>query len=177
MKKFLVLTLVLSVLSFGSVSSGALVLEYRAADGVTPITEVNVGVDTNFTLALIDTYDGSNGAYRMYNVDANGGVSLMQSPYATDGGAGGGFFGVSAYSAAFDGVDIAWGDVGAQSGDVAIIGLQIQGGADSGTVTYASYESNYVTEIQSKSISVVPEPMTLSLLGLGGLALIRRRRA
>jgi len=38
------------------------------------------------------------------------------------------------------------------------------------------YASDWVTILDSGTVTVVPEPMTIALLGLGGLFLLRRRR-
>jgi hypothetical protein len=47
----------------------------------------------------------------------------------------------------------------------------------SGVAIFEQNPFGYVTSIAPVDINVVPEPMTMSLLSLGGLALIRRRRA
>ena len=48
-------------------------------------------------------------------------------------------------------------------------------GDTSGTYTLNLYHTNFSTIIDSLPITIIPEPMTIALLGLGGLFLRRRK--
>lgn len=87
-------------------------------------------------------------------------------------------------SATFSLGDYGWGAVqlnweggtGSQSGLIADIALP-NGGNDFGSYATDNYNStNSIISLWADE-SVVPEPATLCLLGLGGLGLLRRRRA
>jgi hypothetical protein len=58
------------------------------------------------------------------------------------------------------------------AGDHLVINIA---GLSEGTTTLNLYASDGTTLLESASITVVPEPMTIALLGLGGLFLRRRK--
>jgi hypothetical protein len=58
------------------------------------------------------------------------------------------------------------------AGDHLVINIA---GLSEGTTTLSVYANDGVTLLDSASITVVPEPMTIALLGLGGLFLRRRK--
>jgi len=166
MKKVLI---VLAVMVLASFSSAAMVYEFRDATGTTPIAVVDMLVDVDFTLVLSNTYNAASGAERLYDAAGPGGVADMTD--AILGGAAGPGGGISAYDTEYDGYDITWGDVGAQSGVVAIIYLTA---LETGTLTIDKLSDDYFTVLDSFSVNVIPEPMTIALLGLGGLLLRKR---
>jgi hypothetical protein len=49
-------------------------------------------------------------------------------------------------------------------------------GVAEGVTTLGLYASDGVTLLDSATITVLPEPMTIAMLGLGGLFLLRRRK-
>jgi hypothetical protein len=54
--------------------------------------------------------------------------------------------------------------------------FSIYGAAVDDVYTVDLYASDWVTIIDTGTVTVVPEPMTIALLGLGGLFLLRRRK-
>jgi hypothetical protein len=173
MKKLL---MVLSILSLVSIASAAIVtFEYRNAAGTAAITEVDMLVDADFTLAIMGDYDdeesGQLWIYDRYENESHG-SDVADMTGATKYAAAGGGGSISPYDTTYDGYVFNWGDPTGQDGDMFIIDLTA---STTGTVTIGSYASDYVTLLDSFSIDVVPEPMTVVLLGLGGLFLRRRK--
>jgi hypothetical protein len=178
MKKLLILMLVFALASI--VSAATITYEFRAADGVTPISVVDVSISTSFTFAIEGTYENENGTERVYENDSasvNGIAQMSSSHVKADMGSAAGSFGdlPGGYDTTWDGYTVDWGDTGAKSGDIMVFDLSIIGGATSGTVTLEFYDSDYETVLHTQSINVTPEPMTVALLGLGGLFLRRRK--
>ena len=76
---------------------------------------------------------------------------------------------------AYWGAGVTWGSTNGKSGLETSISNAIQDGGN--LEDYATdWSSNNVTMFLWADSSVIPEPATIALLGLGGLALIRRRR-
>ena len=78
------------------------------------------------------------------------------------------------YSALYDGYDLTAGEATGSAGGN-MFEITIMPSAQ-GAMVFSNYQSDYWTVIDSASLTVVPEPMTIALLGLGGL-LLRRRKA
>ena len=170
MKKLLLLVLILGLTS---VASAAYSYNWSASQGV---------VGTAIVLDIDRTaHTGSWGyAFKMYDPDEGGVGDIADMTGAAFGGAQGSAppAAISAYSATYDGYDLTAGAVSAEGTDVYAAGtmfsLTIMPSA-TGTLTITNYDTDYVTPIDSATITIIPEPMTIALLGLGGLFLRRRK--
>jgi len=54
--------------------------------------------------------------------------------------------------------------------------ISVYGAAFNDVYTIDLYAADWVTILESGTVTVIPEPMTIALLGLGGLFLLRRRK-
>lgn len=168
MRKFLVVALVLGIAS----AANAVVIYVDGSDpgesieigeGLTPVISV-VGEDASSWLGYIIIEEGGTGALgNALNLDAAGDMGAV-SPYA-EAGWGSGYELTIAMSPG--GTAVA---VGPQ------FTLDYVGGLLGETVRISLFvDPEYGTPADSVAITVVPEPMTVILLGLGGLLLRRRK--
>ena len=178
MKKMLILLLVLGLVS---VANATVTYEFRDAAGTTPVSGIDIGVGTATFVVMGQVAD----------------AGWAEGVYATDGTDGGGKFdvdGATAYPAAgdmykanyyasFDGADCISGDLNAvvmpnpADGDWFVLDLSLNAGAlvgDTVQIDILDMDGGY-SLISSHSVLVTPEPMTIALLGLGGLFLRRRK--
>ena len=178
MKKLLVLVLVLSMAAMAGATS-VVIYELRAADGSTPISEVNINVDSGaFTIVVIGTtavYPWAEGIFDNHDWFAPGGVFDFVVPGGvTILSAAGDLGGVTDYG--MDGYMLTAGDMGGGTcnpadGDWFIVDCQA---LELGTATVDVLDTQ-TNVIDQFSFDIVPEPMTIALLGLGGLFLRRRK--
>ena len=178
MKKMLAVLLVLSI---SSLSSAAVVGLVEPSAPVDPGTEVIIKVVTDTKLLSLGAL-----------VTVEGPGEIIAGTSAADGAAKFGWDAALSMDTAVDGASAAFtaSNFNGMPADVApglgIVGelTFVAGEADAiltiandptfgGSFTLAGATPEYGAPI---TVSVIPEPMTLSLLGLGGLALIRRRR-
>jgi len=184
MKKLLALVLVLGL---AAVSSASVVMSATTDQGLPyngePIiasTYLNIIISSNANLA--GGGDGWSGAaYQLGLSNVQGGT--LSAPYAPTAGALG-FINGPVVSTE-PGAEYAGFELGANAGP----GTNVPAGewfrlrfhcdkAGDVTLSFYDYAVNPTDPIQSLVIhQIVPEPMTMSLLALGGLGLIRRRRA
>ena len=168
MRKFLVVALVLGIAS----AANAVVIYVDGSDpgesieigeGLTPVISV-VGEDASSWLGYIIIEEGGTGTLgNALNLDAAGDMGAV-SPYA-EAGWGSGYELTIAMSPG--GTAVA---VGPQ------FTLDYVGGLLGETVRISLFvDPEYGTPADSVAITVVPEPMTVILLGLGGLLLRRRK--
>ena len=169
MRKFLVVALVLGIAS----AANAVLIYVDGSDpgesieigeGLTPVISV-VGEDASSWLGYIIIEEGGTGALgNAVNLDAAGDMGAV-SPY-TEAGWGSGYE-----------LTIAMSPGGTPA--IAVgpqFTLDYTGGVLGETVTISLFtDPEYVTPADSVTITVVPEPMTVILLGLGGLLLRRRK--
>lgn len=169
MRKFLVVALVLGIAS----AANAVAIYVDGSDpgesieigeGLTPVISV-VGEDASSWLGYIIIEEGGTGALgNAVSLDAAGDMGAV-SPY-TEAGWGSGYELTIAMSpggtpAVAAGLQFTLDYVGGVLGETARISLFV--------------DPEFVTPADSVPITVVPEPMTVILLGLGGLLLRRRK--
>ena len=162
MKKLMILMLVLGL---ASVTNAALVL---SLNGSTDVDEITIQTTTNFT---IDVYAPSDGV-DMFWIGVKGPASY--SGYGTlyapspdtmaldDGTYGAGYIRAYLTTPTITGVIGVWWD------------LELHCDA-TGDVTINLYNGGGSSIIDVATIHQIPEPMTIALLGLGGLFLRRRK--
>ena len=132
------------------------VLNISAAAGIGSITQGSPASWTTYNATT--SADGMGG----FNVNVNGnqvtaGIPVDALVYSVS------------FTAGAAGEVIIDATVGNWSGNTAVVG-PVDGLYDGVTPAYEAYGLPY------KSITIVPEPMTIALLGLGGLVLLRRRK-
>ena len=175
MKKLLVLLLVLGITTMASAYT--VTFEYRDAAGTTPISEVDIA-SPSFTLAVVGTYVGGDAnSHKMYDQFENIGAGSDYADFtgSTMFAAAGGFKALGSYNATYDGYDLSWGDASTGQTDADMFLFSLTASAE-GTLNISTYDSDYTAVLETFSIPIVPEPMTIALLGLGGLFLRRRRK-
>jgi hypothetical protein len=169
MRKFLIVALVLGISS----AANAVLIYVDGSDpgssieigeGVTPVISV-VSEDASSWLGYIIIEEGGTGALsNPARLDAAGDMGAV-SPY-TEAGWGAGYE-----------LTIAMSPGGASA--IAVgpqFTLDYVGGVLGQTATISLFvDPEYGTPVDSVAITVVPEPMTVILLGLGGLLLRRRK--
>jgi len=165
MRKLLLLFLVLGMAS----TANALLITVDSLEGESFEVDVQATVtvvseDTSSWLGYIIVEEGGAGSLENVTVLDDAGNNASASPY-TEAGWGTGF---ELTASALPGIDppIAAGnqfsfDYFGAIGDTATISLFV--------------DPEYTTPVASVNVTVVPEPMTVILLGLGGLFLRRRR--
>ena len=177
MKKLLILVLILGLTS---AANAAISYTYGFTDTAGGAIS-SAPSDENFVFTVSrDTITGNwSDSWKIYDPDQAGtNIANFKSDGATKTAAAGGQGAISAYSTTYDGFDLSGGDAGAQGTEIwtggVMFNLTVIPSA-TGTFTVYNYTSDYVTMIDSASINIVPEPMTIALLGLGGLFLRRRK--
>ena len=133
-----------------------------------------VAADGNPNPAFFTTMGFRNGAFDTFVTGGGFDPAVVSGASTLLGGPGG------AAKFGSDGVDLAWGDLQENDFGNTFVG-QFTLSADAvGTYTGVSIQTGAVVESFSGSVVggvlVVPEPASLGLVGLGGLALLRRRR-
>jgi hypothetical protein len=168
MKRLVVLMLVLTLAS----ATQAVILE---VDGV-PVTDVQIaeGVTSNITivsddasswLGYIIVNEGGTGALSDVAILPDAGDLATATPY-TEAGWGAGYELVTASSPAGN------PPLGAGSQ----FNLNYSGGIQGQTATISLYlDPDFTTPVASVNVSIVPEPVTIALLGLGALFLRKRK--
>lgn len=171
MKKLLALVLVLAV---SSASFGAMVLEPVSVDkdvastiDLVTTTDITAGNGEGYVAILVDTTVGT--------LDVTGASIVSLDISAFNGAVG--LFGVPK-----PGMEGVWAGVftfgaGYTAGTTLIDNIAFNPTGVTGQIELWALDVDTVTPLELlDTVEVVPEPMTMSLLGLGGLALIRRRR-
>ena len=173
MKKLMILVLVLGLASVASATYSYNWTDTSGSDitqgvvGTAVVLEINRGAETaawGYSFKLYDQFE--NGAVGTDHGDMTGaafGGAEGSTPPAM----------IGPYSATYDGYDLTAGDTVAGAAGT-MFKVTIMPSA-SGAMSIGNYASDYVTLIDSANLTIVPEPMTIALLGLGGLFLRRRK--
>ena len=180
MKKLLVLMLVLGMVSW---ASATVTFEFRDSTGTSVISGIDVAVGdfTFFVKGLVGDLPWNYGVYSSDQTPGGGLLDMTAATVYPAAGDLGKIFGN--YIASYDGVDVASGDIDSGTmpnpadGDWFRMDFSLTESAANGNtvqVDILDYGSGYAL-VSSHTLDVVPEPMTIALLGLGGLFLRRRR--
>jgi hypothetical protein len=163
MKKMLILMLVLGMTS---IASAALTL---GPDIEIDLTGANTG-----TIQVFNSMDGGYGCWFVVNDLSI--AAYDGDPTFTPAGNPNGDSLMPKYDAQWYGeVIVASLNPGAPILAGAHININLVGVA-MGTTTVDLYDTSGMVFLDSATVTVVPEPMTIALLGLGGLFMLRRRK-
>lgn len=171
MKKIFAVLIVLCLCTAANASIISLVDEGTEVDGTAGVVKLEIESDAGLAalnMIIAITGDGAiTGAMGLadcadYGWDASLSMDPIYGAMQVEIGGGGlsNVMGTAAY------VEITY--TGPVDVVVSLVGDGTLGGSWSADYSAATYSSGVVT--------IVPEPMTIALLGLGGLALLRRRK-
>lgn len=165
MRKFLILFLVLVLSS----AANAMLIKVDDMEG----ESFEVDLETTITVVSEDA-----SSWLGYIIIEEGGAGTLENPVVLD--AAGDLGAAEAYSEADWGAGYQLSASMSPSGDPPIaVGSQFSLdyiGAVGDTATISLFvDPEYTTPVATVTVTVVPEPMTIILLGLGGLFLRRRR--
>ena len=161
MKKLLILVLVLGI---ASAANAALTFEDAA---------ITVTINTTPTLNIVSDNIAAHTSYvgnapgladltgMVATANAGPDAIVLESPYGYNG-----YWGIEAKDNDADTWDIKAG--------VQFTGTLTVGGT-TGAYSLNLYDSTFINVIDTLPITIVPEPITIALLGLGGLFLRRRK--
>ena len=173
MKKLLILVLVLGLCS----TANAL------------LTDIEIDVGGSHAGATYDVVTGTTVSTEIYSGNTDSGYayltfqdnslySLANGAVTSNAGDQGSITGPMTYPTYFPGVQFVMLGVSATaSGTITpgtMLTLDFTAGSSTGTVAVILLDESMVT-YDTMTINIVPEPMTIALLGLGGLFLRRRR--
>ena len=167
MKKLLILVLVLAM---ASMASAALTYEIRSGSTTgSSVDTATLAPSTTYYLAVAGIAATDAGDYELYKDSGTQGVLSLPAVFSAAGDLGSnvdtpyGFYAVGAAGSQVQPSDGDWWS------------WTLTTGSGDGAFAH-SLMSTGGTPVEVLSITGVPEPMTIALLGLGGLALIRRRK-
>ena len=160
MKKLIVFMLVLGL---ASTASATVSFELGSMSIVTGTTKTfNIVSDTtDASTNYVGNAPGLADLTGMAGTANAADYKIVESPYGYNG-----YWGIESY----DATAATWS---IQSG-VHFIGT-LTAFSTQGNYTLSLYASNFTTVIDTLPVTIIPEPITIALLGLGGLFLRRRR--
>lgn len=168
MKRLVALMLVLGMASAANAVilqvDGLPTTDIQIAEGATPVITI-VGEDGSSWLGYIIIEEGGTGTLSDVSILPAAGDLATATPYA-EAGWGTGYELITGSGPAGD------PPVGAGSQ----FDLIYSGGIQGQTATISLYlDPEYSTPVASLNVSIIPEPMTIALLGLGALFLRKRK--
>ena len=123
------------------------------------------------TVYFMMAVDAAEGAITGDDVVLTGGLTSLFPQYYTDN-----LWLPAAGAAGDSAISGTIADLGALSGTlVDLIGFECLAAGDALVTLYGSADTNTWTAVDTVTIHQIPEPMTMALLGLGGLLLRRRK--
>ena len=197
MKKVLVLMLVLGISSMASAGTVDLVISSLNGDAIDPVSEITIGESdwVNLDIVYSDDGDGLTLIQLSTTVVVSGLASLDLTQLTIPAGM---WDPDTTYSPGVDGdsmlysVGFLYPPYGALDGDIAIDHILVHCDSDDPTnivtVTLAdklvaglgTINEYYSAVAMGNGVTItqeqIPEPMTLALLGMGGLFLVRRKK-
>ena len=173
MKKLLVLILVLGLCSTANAMLTAIEID---VDGSHADSSVSVAVSGTISLEIYSGSDTDTG-YGYLAIEDNGLYSLSNGQVTTNAGDKGSWTGPFTMPTYVPGYNLLELGVSKSASGTITAGtmflIDFTAGSSTGTVDVVLYDESLVT-MDSTTI-IIPEPMTIALLGLGGLFLRRRR--
>jgi hypothetical protein len=170
MKKLLVLILVLGLSSIANAELTAIELDVDGSHAGATITVV-----TGDTISL-EMYSGNTDSGSAYlNLEDNGLYTLANPQVTTNAGDMGGYKGPYSYGGYdYYSITVSKSGVGTITAGTMFL-IDFTAGSSTGTVDVILQKFEGTTTMDTTTVNIVPEPMTIALLGLGGLFLRRRR--
>lgn len=170
MKKLLVLMMVLGL---ASTANAALTSIEIYADGSAAGSTIEVVTSGSITLQIYSSNDDSGLAY--LDIYDNGLYTYTAPTFTTNAGDSGGAVDTGTYEG-YNSLEVT---VSATTSGTITPGVMMEvvvtAGTGTGSVGIRLVEGAGYTTVDTTTLNIVPEPVTIALLGLGGLFLRRRK--
>jgi len=170
MKRVLSLILVLGLAS----TANAVPIPYIYINGSSAGPEYDVVMGNTISIEIYRLDDDET--YDCLSFEDNSLYTLANPTVTTNAGEYGSYYGPFTYPTYYPGVvlyQVSRAGSGISPGTMFLV--DFTAGSTTGTVDVNVYDENF-TLWDSVTINIVPEPMTITLLALGGLAVLRKRK-